>query len=64
MKYEYMDNTSIVDLFNFNEKQGILRDILLDIRVNNSFLFIGFEQDSRKRKNSIYILITKLRAEV
>jgi len=44
VKYEFIDNTNILDEVKYKGKTGILRDILLDIKHNNSLLFVGVEQ--------------------
>ena len=65
MKYKYINNTSILDLVKLNKKQDILRNMLLDIRVNDNPLFTEVKKDSGKRKDSIFILMTlKLRKEI
>ena len=43
VKYEFIDNASILDEVKYNRKTGILQDILLDIKLNKSPLFVGVE---------------------
>ena len=43
VKYEFINNASILDQVKYNSKTGILRDILLDIKHNHSSLFIRVE---------------------
>ena len=65
VKYELRDNASILDEVRYQNKTGILRDILLEIKYNKSLLFVRVEQGSGRREQSILILmIPKLRAEV
>jgi hypothetical protein len=64
VKYEFIDNTSVLDEVELDNKVRILRDMLLDVKLNKSPLFIGVEQSSGRKQNSIFILMTlKLRIE-
>jgi len=64
VKYEFIDNTSVLDEVELDNKVKILWDMLLDVKLNKSPLFIGVEQSSGRKQNSIFILMTlKLRIE-
>ena len=43
VKYEFINNVSILDKVKCQKKLGILRDILLDMKYNKSPLFAGIE---------------------
>ena len=43
IKYEFIDNTSLLDKVKYNRKTRILSDILLDIKYNKTPLFVEVE---------------------
>ena len=64
VKYKFINKSDIEDEFKYNNVTGALRDVILSVKVGNTPIFTGVEQESRKYRNQVYLLMTlRLRTE-
>ena len=63
-RFEILENVTPDELVKWKEEVEAIRDILLSIKINNSPLFLGVEQGSRKNENYLLLISTpKIRFE-
>ena len=56
-RYEILFDASVVDKVLFNGKEGILKEILLNVEDNEDRLFMAVEQGSGKGRNNIQVIL-------
>jgi len=64
VRYEYIENADMNDIVEYKGSKGTIRDILLDVKINEMPFFTGVEQGSGWKRNCIFLLMTpRLRSE-
>ena len=56
-RYEILFDVSVADKVSFNEKEGILKEILLNVEDNDDRLFMAVEQGSGEGRNNIQVIL-------
>ena len=56
VKYEYFEETSVDNVVIYNGKTRYIKDILLEVIVNNNLLFVAIEQGVGKYEKSVFSL--------
>ena len=56
--YELLYEADIMEKVVYQEREGTLRDTILEIEYKRQLLFTGVEQASKKKLDSVFVLIT------
>ena len=62
--FELLENAKVINRVTYQGKTGALHDILLNIKVNKTLLFVGVEQGLGSNVDIVFVLtIPKLRSK-